>query len=54
MQHVRQHLGGTFAQRNRFAKKRSYEIRREITAEVSKKLQEVYPQAISIQATDPQ
>lgn len=53
VQHVRQHLEATFAQRNRFVKKKRYEIRREITAEVAKKVKEIYSQAIQLQGQQP-
>jgi 20S proteasome alpha/beta subunit len=48
VQHVQQQLQTTFAERNRFKKKKRQEIRAAITAEISKRMKEVYTQAIQL------
>jgi hypothetical protein len=48
VQHVQQQLQSTFGERNRFKKKKRHEIRKEITAEISRRMKEVYAQAIQL------
>ena len=48
VQLVQQHLQATFGERTRFRKKKRHEIRKDITAEISRRMKDIYEQAIQL------